>query len=141
MNSLYNWCQNVEHVLEVAGREDPRYHKRRIAYCREFCEQFPDTDPMVFEGMQTAIAVSLFALGRVEAGEAVFEDLTENLPEFGWGYIRWGDIYRESFGGRPDGVPPDDERAAELYRAALSRGLEPHVEEIARNRLTSLEDR
>lgn len=70
--------------------------------------------------MRRAVAVSLFELGRIEDGEAEFEALLDEYPDYGWACIRWGDMYRESYPGGHDALPSDDERAAQLYRTANS---------------------
>jgi len=139
MQSLYNWCQDLEMELGNAGRQDPVFYERRIEYCQEFCDQFPDTDRLIIQNMRRAEAVSLFKLGRLEEGEAAFAALTDDYPNYGWGYIKWGDMYREKFHGNNATMPVDTERAAQHYRDALSQDIETNAEKAARNRLTDLE--
>jgi hypothetical protein len=40
MQCLYNWCQDLEDALNVAGGVDSGYHRKRIEYCNEFCELY-----------------------------------------------------------------------------------------------------
>ena len=135
--ALYNWCQDLETALANAGRDDPEFHKRRIKYCREFCAEFPETKTLILGNMRRAVAESLIELGRISDGEAEFEALTNDHPEYSWGYVAWGDIYRGDT-GRYDHVPADHERAARLYRKALDKTRDGHALEAAQARLTEL---
>lgn len=138
LQSLYNWCQDLDLALKNAGRRDPQFFERRIEYSREFCEQFPETDELIVQNMRRAEAVSLYELGRIEEGEAAFERLTAEYPDYGWGYIKWGDMYRESFHGEHATIPDDTARAARHYRNALSRDIDSEAETAARNRLSEI---
>lgn len=141
LQSLYNWCQDLEMALGNAGRQETRFHERRIEYCREFCDQFPESDTLIIQNMQRAVAVSLFEVGRIKAGEEAFEALTDEYPDYGWGYIRWGDMYRESYPGGHEALSRDDEWAAQLYRTALSKDIDANMQEAARERLAELKKR
>jgi len=135
--SLHNWCQDLEMELANAGRDEPVYHKRRIEYCRDFCAEFPETGTLILGNMRRAIAESLIQLDRVSDGEAEFEALTNDYPEYSWGYVAWGDIYRGDT-GRYEHVPTDHERAGRLYRKALDETRDGHAFDAAQERLTEL---
>jgi len=66
LQSLYNWCQDVERGLQNAGEKDPAFHEKRIKYCREFCFLFPETDDFIIQNMKRAEAESYMALGMLE---------------------------------------------------------------------------
>lgn len=85
LQSLHNWCQDFEMHLANAGRTDASFHDRRVEYCREFCELFPNSEPLIIQNMRSAAAVSLFALGRVAEGEQEFEAVVDEHLEYGWG--------------------------------------------------------
>ena len=136
LQSLYNWCQDLEMELGNAGRKDnPAFHKKRIEYCREFCELFPETTTLIIQNMRSAVAVALFDLGRVDEGETEFEALVSEYPDFVWSYIKWGDMYWQS--QYHDEIPLDYEKAEEIYRRALSRDIEEP--DVVRGRLDRLE--
>lgn len=136
--SLYNWCQDLEMELANAGRNEPTLYERRIEYCREFCAQFPETKTLIVGNMRRAVAESLVKLGRIEEGEAEFEALTSDYPEYSWGYVAWGDLYRGDT-GQYENVPADHERAAQLYQMALSEDRDGLAVEAAQERLAELD--
>ena len=43
LQSLYNWCQDLEMELGNAAWDDRSFCIKRMAYCLEFCSFFPDT--------------------------------------------------------------------------------------------------
>lgn len=55
---IYNWCQEYEGELNNAGVDDPAFFEKRIAYCREFVELLPESDPLIIENMRKAEAES-----------------------------------------------------------------------------------
>ncbi|GAA0458024.1 hypothetical protein GCM10008985_12740 [Halococcus dombrowskii] len=136
LQSLYNWCQDVEMELGNAGRQDDSaFHEKRIEYCREFCELFPETYTLIIQNMRSAVAVSLFDLGRVNEGEAGFEALVSEYPDFVWGYTKWGDKYWQN--QHHDEIPLDYGKAEEIYQRALSNDIDEP--DVVRKRLKKLE--
>jgi len=130
---LFNWCQELERRLGEAGSMDPSFHERRLAFCREFCRLFPETDESLLIRMRVAEARSLFALARADEGDSAFEALTQEYPHLAWPVIEWGDMYH-----RPrmnDVVRPDLERAKRIYRMGLGRD----DDEAVNRRLAKLE--
>lgn len=93
MQSLFNWCQDLEQELYNAGLEDQSFFHRRIEYCREFCSFFPDSREYLISNMKIAEAESYFKLGMVTEADQAFKALTEEFPDNVWVYIRWGDMY------------------------------------------------
>ncbi len=93
MQSLYNWCQDLEQELHNAGIHERSFYQKRIEYCREFYSFFPNSDELLTINMKRAEAESYFSLGKVEEGDQAFEALIEEFPDNVWGYIGWGDMY------------------------------------------------
>ncbi len=129
-----NWCQDLEMELGNAGGVDPLYHKKRIAYCNEFCAIFPESSDSILHGMKRAVAESYFALGDVGKGGKCFEELIERYPRNVWGYVGWGDMY---LWPRDKSVEPDFEKAGIIYKMGLKKNLES--EDVLLERLDSLE--
>ena len=133
MQSLFNWCQDLEQELRNAALDDSTFHEHLIRYCREFCAFFPDGHEIVRQ-MKQAISESLFLSGRVDEGEREFQSLIEQYPDNPWGFITWGDVYAQ-FDDEINSLA-DNKRAEELYRKAL--GLDPKVDKLIQERLRDL---
>jgi len=118
---IFNWCQDLEAELGNAGIDDPEYYKKRIAYCDEFRSIFPASDELLMHNMKRAIAESHFALGNIDEGNRYFKQLIEQYPKNIWGYIGWGDMY---FWPMRKNIKPDYDRAEQIYKMALGKGLE-----------------
>ena len=118
---IFNWCQDLEIELGNAGIDDPEYYKKRIAYCDEFRSIFPASDELLMHNMKRAIAESHFALGNIDEGNRYFKQLIEQYPKNIWGYIGWGDMY---FWPMRKNIKPDYDRAEQIYKMALGKGLE-----------------
>lgn len=95
LQSLYNWCGDLAMDLYNAGLKDDIFFKKRIEYCKEFLELFPESSDMHISGMMRNLAESYFALNIIDKGEDVFKELVKNFPENIWGYICWGDQYSD----------------------------------------------
>jgi hypothetical protein len=135
LQSLSNWCYDLEMELGNAGRDDRSFYAKRIQFCHEFYNLFPATDANTLLNMKHAEAESLFALGQVGEGEKAFAALIEEFPDSAWGYIGWGDMYCIF---RPDErVPLDFDKAEHVYRLGLARATEDH--EFIVERLADLE--
>jgi hypothetical protein len=118
--ALQNWCQDLEMELGNAGRKDEAFTRKRIAYCREFNQLFPDSDILIIQNMRRAEAESHFNLGECKQGEALYKALTQDYPDFTWGYIGWGDMY--CLARINEQVPLDYEKAEQIYHMALEKG-------------------
>ena len=130
MQCLFNWCQDLEQELHIAGNYDRSFYKKRIQYCREFCSLFPKSDELLTVNMKRAEAESYFLLGKVEEGDQAFKALIEEFPDNVWGYIGWGDMYRYF---DASGVDKDLKKAKKIYQMALhikSEGNENVIERL-----------
>jgi tetratricopeptide (TPR) repeat protein len=90
---LSNVCQDLEAELYNAGLEDSTYFEKRIQFCREFCDYFPQESELIIHNMRRAIAESYAKLNKYEEAEKEFEKLVQEFPNNPWGYIGWGDVY------------------------------------------------
>jgi hypothetical protein len=134
MQSLHNWCQDMEMELGNAGQKDDAFTRKRIAYCREFYQLFPESSVLIIQNMRRVEAESHFDLGECEQGEARFKALIQDYPHSAWGYIGWADMYCLF---RPnEQVPLDYDKAEQIYRMALEKGVTKDRDEV----LERLED-
>ncbi|MFQ5887636.1 MAG: SEC-C metal-binding domain-containing protein [Candidatus Hydrothermarchaeales archaeon] len=111
--SIFNWCQDFEMELGNGGLEDKSFQKKRIQYCNEFCQIFPETNESIIHGMLRAVSETYADMGDIKTAEKLFEELVEKFPDNIWGYVGWGDMYR--YNRRL----LDYERAGEIYRMGL----------------------
>lgn len=112
---FFNWCQEFEMNLGNAGTDDPGFHEKRIQYCREFRQAFPDEDQLILENMGRAIGESLYELGHVEEADQAFQDLIKEYPKAPWIRLGWGALYHY---GR-NRTLADLEKAEQIYQKAL----------------------
>ena len=52
---IYNWFQDFEIELANAAVEDNSYYEKRIKYCQDFLQTFPDSDKLITKNMLKAI--------------------------------------------------------------------------------------
>lgn len=93
LQSVANWCGDLEMELHNAGLDDPAYFTHLIRYVDEFLTQFPAEDANRYVTMLRAKGESLWELGRQAEAEAVYQDLIARYPDEGWAYIGWADQY------------------------------------------------
>ncbi len=87
-----NFVQDLEEELYNAGRQDKTYFDKRIDYCREFLNYFPEENELIIHKMRRAIAEAYENLGNFEQAERTFEEIVRDYPENPWSYIGWGDM-------------------------------------------------
>jgi tetratricopeptide (TPR) repeat protein len=126
MQSLSNWCQDLEMELGNAGLDDISFYEKRIQYCQEFYRLLPETSRLIIHNMKSAEAESFFALGIQERGDTLFRSLIEEFPNSAWAYIFWGDMYWLFRGNRE--IPLDYDKAERIYRMALDRDVDERAE-------------
>ena len=129
---IYNMLQEYEMELGNAGADDPSFYEKRLGYCQEFLNLLPNSEPLVLENMGRAKGETLFALGRLEEGDKVFEQLVQEFPKSPWPYISWGDMYC----GYRNSVT-DYKKAESIYREALTKDI--NEEKVVLSRLETLE--
>lgn len=128
---IRNFCQDLETELHNAGLDNSAYFEKRINYCQEFCEFFPEESELIIHNMHRAIADSYARLDQYREAELAFEKLVQEFPNNPWGYIGWGDIF--FFGGRKDFV-----KARELYKKSLAIAKDKMDIEAIKDRLEDI---
>jgi len=122
--ALSSLVRELDRGLAFAGRSDPQHFERRIVFCRDVFERFPESEPDFVVQLRRGIADSLFYLGRHEEGEREYQALREDHPDEAWVYIGWGNMYGLN---RPNEASPQDlARAEELYRMGLREAADNH---------------
>lgn len=91
--SVFNWCQDIGHALDDAGRGDDVYPRKAIAYGESLLATFSDLDPLIAGNTRRSIAEAHFKLGEVERGNALFRAWLTDDPLWGWGWIGWSDCH------------------------------------------------
>lgn len=135
--ALSAWCSELDMHLINAASAEPSFAEKGITFLREFIEHFPESDEGTHRVYRRAIAELQFLTGACKEGDATFEALTMDFPDYTWGYIGWGDIYNPMFSRSFNvHVPADIDRAKKLYRIPIVRELE-HAND-ARERLDKL---
>lgn len=138
MQSLFNWCQDLEMELGNAGLDNASFYEKRIQYCREFYTLFPKASKLTIHNMKRAEAESYLALGMLEQGEMLFQALIQEFPNNIWGYIGWGDMYW-LFRMNPN-IPVDYDKAERIYKMALDKDMDYNDREEVLSRLEDLEE-
>lgn len=127
-----NFCQDLESELHNAGEEDKAYFEKRIDYCREFLNYFPNEQELIIHNMRRSIAESYLYLNNYEQAEVEYTNLVQDYPENPWGYIGWGDMY--FFEKNKDYV-----KAKYLYEKSLDVAKDKEDRKIIQERLIDLE--
>lgn len=121
LQSVHNWCQNLEMELHNAGIDDKKYFHKLIEFCQDFCKIFCNEDSeVIILNMKRAEADAYFELGEMRKGDEKFEGILKEHPEYIWGYIGWGDQYCM---GRED-RHNNYKKAEMLYIKALEKMVE-----------------
>lgn len=127
---ISNICQDLEAELYNAGVRDASYFEKRIRYCREFCNYFPEESELIIHNMKRAIGESYAKLNKYREAELEFKKLVDEYPDNFWGYIGWGDIFADK---------KDNKRARELYEKGLAIAKDESDIEVLKDRLEYLE--
>ncbi|MHA1299969.1 MAG: tetratricopeptide repeat protein [Candidatus Helarchaeota archaeon] len=109
-----NWFYDFIMELYNGGKENRVFFKKRIRFCEEFCNRFPNSSSQTLTNLLIEKADSYAILGEIETAEKIFQDIIRKFPKNPWGYIRWGDIYCH-----PRNLPEDYEKAENIYRTGL----------------------
>jgi tetratricopeptide (TPR) repeat protein len=135
LQSVFNWCSDLEMELHNTGLKDPSYFEKLVKYAQEFCTLLPDSPDIFIQNMKTAEAESYFYLGQVEQGEAAFNALSVNYPDNPWPLIIWGDLCCSS---RFDQSVRNVEKAMALYNRALQVVTDEGDKEAIQQRLDEI---
>lgn len=115
--SLEAFLRSVDNDLATLAGDDPAYYERRLEFCREVCDQFPDASDEFRLDFQHFVADSLTELGRLTASRSELEALIRDYPDDPWAYKKLADSYWVTDSYEP--TVSEIEHAAELYQQAL----------------------
>lgn len=138
MQSLFNWCQDVDVALENAGLDDPSFFEKRIEYCNTFCRLFPESDELIIMNLKRAEAESYFHLFETRKGDELFEKMIDEFSDSVWGYLGWGDMYGVM--RLNEKVPIDYKKANKIYRDGLKKVKDHTERKYLLERLESIEE-
>lgn len=124
-----NFVRDLENELSNAGLADKIYFKKRINYCGEFLNHFPDEDESLIHNMRRAIAESYARLEDYEQAELEYKKVVQDYPGNPWSYIAWGDMYYDK---------GDYQKAKELYERALTMAFDDIDKMVVRERMDDL---
>lgn len=135
--SLEAFLRSVDNDLATLAADDPAYHERRLEFCREVCDQFPDAPDELLLDFRHFVADSLTELGRLTESRNELEALVRDYPDDPWAYKKLADSYWLT-----DSRDPTDsemKRAAELYQQALEVEKPLERPSIVSDRLDDIE--
>ncbi|MHA1660661.1 MAG: hypothetical protein ACTSUT_16240 [Promethearchaeota archaeon] len=135
LQSLYNWCGDLAMELYAAGVEKNVFFRKRIEYCQEFLEFFPESNDEYIQHIIRSLAESYFELDLVDKGEKIFFNMIKKFPEYTDGYICWGDQY-SGFWNRQR---YDYKKALTIYNMGLEKVFD--LREVLKERIQSLEEK
>jgi len=128
---------DLDEALSALGLDDLHLLAKRAEIARWVYTHFTAESELNLGNFRGHEAESLWDLGQREEAESRYQELTETLPNFAWGYIWWGDQYWMSNWSYESA--PDYDRAESLYRQALDNPhLDNHV--LVQDRLDDLND-
>lgn len=120
---LVDHCEALAHPERNDAWGDPARAEMRLAFCRGVQERFPAMAEPMHLLLRLGEADALFVLGRFDEADAVFESLLESDPTDARIYANWGNLYAR--GCPPAGIPPDEERANDIYFRGREADAEP----------------
>jgi tetratricopeptide (TPR) repeat protein len=137
--SLEAFLRSVDNDLATLAADDSAYYERRLEFCREVCDQFPDAPDELLLDFRHFVADSLTELGRLTDSRSELEALVRDYPDDPWAYKKLADSYWLT--GSDEPTVPEMERAAELYQQALEADGPLERPSIVSNRLDDIERR
>lgn len=135
--SLEAFLRSVDNDLATLAADDQAYHERRLEFCREVCDQFPDARDELLLDFRHFVADSLTELGRLTDSRSELEALVRDYPDDPWAYKKLADIYWLNDSREP--TVSEIERAAELYQQALEAEKPLERPSIVSERLDDIE--
>ncbi|HUC90659.1 MAG TPA: hypothetical protein VMS09_01370 [Paenibacillus sp.] len=121
MNTTYDFewvVSDYQHELRNASiglMERKALLEERITVCKEMLELLPDTDAHNLLNLRRDIAESYELMKDYAQAEHLYEQLTNEQPDWVWGYVGWGDMYNMR------GDEGDRGKAEQIYRLGLER--------------------
>lgn len=137
--SLEPFLRSVDSDLASLAADDPTYHERRLEFCREVCNQFPDAPDELLLDVRHAVADSLTEMGQQTDSRNELEALICDYPDDPWAYKKLADSYW--FDGSDEPTGKEMERAVKLYQQALDTEQSLERPSTVSDRLDDLERR
>ena len=137
--SLEAFLRSVDNDLATLAADDSAYHERRLEFCREVCDQFPDAFDELLLDFRHFVADSLTELGKRTDNRRELEALVRDYPDDPWAYKKLADSYWLDDSGEL--TVSEMERAAELYQQALEAENPLERPSIVSDRLNDIERR
>ena len=132
---LQNWVNDIELNLEIAGYKEKSYFQKRIKFCRDVYQTFPESSKALIQNMKKGEAESLFAVGKYEQGEKKFQKLINEYPNWIWGYVGWGDMYNPNLS---EGRICEPEKAKKIYKQVYELDLSKENIQVVEERIEDL---
>ena len=82
--SLEAFLRSVDNDLATLAVDDPVYCERRLEFCREVCDQFPDASDELLLDFRHFVADSLTELERLTDSRSELEALVRDYPDDDW---------------------------------------------------------
>lgn len=116
-------CEALAHPPRNDAWGEPARAELRLEFCRGVLDRYPTTAVPLHRFLRLGEAEALFVLGRPDEADEVYESLLEADPTDARIYAEWGTLYRR--GCPPAGIPPDEERAIDIYGRGRDDDAEP----------------
>ena len=113
-NSLFNWVQDLSRGLHHGAVRDPSLWHERIALCETALNRLAP-EGLLRSNFKNGLAKSYFAAGMPEQSERLYQQWLQADPQWGWGWISWGDCYFH--GARRE---MDPARAERIWKEGLA---------------------
>ncbi len=120
-----DFVHNLDMELHNERLSNPEMITKRIELAQWVYTRFPEENEWTRCNFRGFEAEAVWDLGEKDKADQLFQKLTENYPNFPWGYIWWADQYWMSDWSYEN--QPDYEKAESLYRKAS--GIPNHDEQ------------
>ena len=90
--SVFNWVQDFDTELGNAGIDNVHFYHERIALCSTMIDRFSNGTFSEID-FRSALAESYFKIGEQHKCDQLFQQLLDENPQNGWGWIGWSDVY------------------------------------------------
>jgi len=113
---IVDWAPRFEMELHNAALDDRAYARMSVAFCSAYLARMENPNDVDGLHMRRAIAEAQYKIGDGREGEAIFRTLTEEHPDWAWGWIGWAEQYG-SFGELEN---RDASRGIDILKRALA---------------------
>lgn len=137
--SLEAFIRSLDSDLASVAEDNSAYHEKRLEFCQEVCEQFPDADDEFLLDFHHFVADSFVELDRIADSRAELEALIEAYPEDPYAYKKLADSYW--LDDTAQLTTEELELTVELYRTALEVDTPLEGAPMVTERLKEVESR